>query len=249
MELAAHQAEHRLEQTHWWFVARRKLLGSLLKRSSLDPAKHRVLDVGTGTGGNMRMLREIGFEDAIGVDLSVNALRFNRQKGLRHPVCSDILMLPFAESTFDVVLTTDILEHIEDDAQAINSITRVLKPGGIVIATVPAFSFLWGSQDNISHHVRRYSRNEFLALTNTPTLRRETFFFFNFILFFPILFLRLVIKGLGKDQLRENTINTGILNALLTKLFELDIAIAQRVPIPFGVSMLTVLRKVKTLEC
>lgn len=249
MEPAAHEAEHRLEQTHWWFVARRKLLASLLQNNGLEPATHRILDVGTGTGGNMRMLREIGFEDAIGVDLSVNALGFNRQKGLRHPVCSDIQVLPFTDNTFDAVLATDILEHIEDDARALQSITRVLKPGGVLIATVPAFGFLWGSQDNISHHVRRYSRDEFLSLTTTTTLHRETFFFFNFILFFPVLLVRSILKSLGKDQVKENNINTGTLNVFLTKLFELDIAIARRIPIPFGVSMLTVLRKVKAPEC
>src|SRR5437879_5132075 len=115
MEQAVYAVEANIEERHWWFAGRRRLFASELRGAGISANAH-VLDIGTGTGTNLRMLRDLGFQHVVGLDNSEDAIRFCREKGLGSVVYGDICAIPFPDGNFDFILATDVIEHIEDDA-------------------------------------------------------------------------------------------------------------------------------------
>ncbi len=149
----------RLEDQYWWFVGRRFIVRNLIQRfwkPKTNPAL--ILDLGCGTGGSFSLLRNWG--TVIGLDASPIALKFARKRGMKYLVLGDAQCLPFDENRFDLVAVLDVLEHLEEDCQALKEIWRVLKPNGAVVFTVPAFMSLWSVHDIALGHKRRYLFNE-----------------------------------------------------------------------------------------
>ena len=241
MERTAYAVEAQVEADHWWFVGRRRLMSRLLGRLGISPVG-RVLDIGTGTGSNLRMLQELGFADVTGLDNSEEARRFCHEKGLGPVERGDACALPFPAASFNLVLATDIIEHVGDDVGALREIRRVLKADGKGVITVPALTSLWGLQDDVSHHKRRYRKAELLATIAEAGLRAEETFYFNYLLFAPIWVGRKLIRLFDVSIESENQLNTPILNRLLTGIFTFDVLTAPLVSPPFGVSILTVVR-------
>lgn len=239
MDLATYAIEAEVESTHWWFVGRRVLFANEIGRLklSLDVA---VLDIGTSTGTNLRMLRELGFTNVFGLDASDEAIRFCASKGLGIVRKGDVCQLPFAAGTFDLVLATDVIEHVEDHAQAIAEIERILKPGGAMLVTVPAFQSLWGLQDDVAQHKRRYRRGELVRLIARKGLRIERNYYFNYILFAPIWLARQIIRISNIKIKSENEVNNPLINRVLFTIFSVDIATASLLRMPFGVSALVI---------
>ena len=151
-----------LFRSHWWFVGRRKIIESFIERVCLAlkskvpvrEAPH-ILDVGCGTGANLEMLAQFG--NAEGVDVSAEALEFCRARGLRQVKQGAAEALPYGDHSFDLVTGLDVVEHLDDDVAGLKEMRRVLRDGGRAVLFVPAFMFLWGVQDDISHHRRRYT--------------------------------------------------------------------------------------------
>jgi SAM-dependent methyltransferase len=235
------EVESAVEQTHWWFVVRRRLIRRLIEDMGLGPDAY-VLDVGTSTGTNLRLLSELGVKRVIGLDSSHDAIHWCREKGLGEVRYGDVCAMPFDDCTFDLVLATDIIEHVDDDGKALAEIRRVLKPGGATIISVPTFPSLWGLQDEVARHKRRYRRGELLAKLHESGYRCEQGFYFNFLLFVPIWAARQLIRVSRVRLDSENQINTPLLNAVLEKIFALDIRLARRWHPPFGVSYIAIAR-------
>ena len=144
----------RLEDEHWWFVGKRLLVASLLE-PVLRRGGLRVLDVGCGTGG---VLAHLGRQArTVGVDRSPLALAHCRTRGITHVVCGSGDRLPFGRESFDVILLLDVLEHCADETSVLTALRRVLRPGGTLLVSVPAFQFLWTRHDESVQHVRRYT--------------------------------------------------------------------------------------------
>src|SRR3972149_6403747 len=126
-----------IEQRHWWFQARREIVRSLIRRYSDDATERlRVCDLGCGTGGNLAALADA--HDVVGVEHSPQALEYARRRlgdRVRPGSLPDGIDLP--ADSFDVVLLTDVLEHVEDDIRSAQTALRLLRPGGLVVATVP----------------------------------------------------------------------------------------------------------------
>lgn len=242
LETSAMAVEARVEADHWWFRGRRRLVGRILRDLGVPPGA-RVLDVGSGTGTNLRLLSELGFSRVVGLDRSEASPRFCRDKRLGEVERGDLCALPFAEGSFDLVLATDVLEHVDAEDRALAEIRRVLCPGGLLLATVPAFRALWGLQDEVSHHRRRYRRGELLARIGACGLEAERCFHFNVLLFAPIWLARQLLRLLRVRVASENEINAPWLNAVLTRLFAFDVDWASRLRPPFGVSLLAVARR------
>ena len=242
MDIAAYTVEAESEETHWWFVGRRKLFGDELKRAGVSPDA-RVLDVGTGTGSNLRMLRDLGFTRVTGLDASDEAIRFCASKGFGFVRRGDICAMPFAEESFDLILATDVIEHVDDDGQAVAEIARVLAPNGRVLLTVPAFQSLWGLQDRQAFHKRRYRLRPLVQLLRSRGMRVERSFYFNYLLFIPIWLARRAIDLFGLKLDSENEISTPLLNRLLSLVFALDVSTARFLRVPFGVSIFTMTKK------
>jgi SAM-dependent methyltransferase len=242
MDCPAYEIEAQVEACHWWFVGRRKLFATEIERAGLK-CDAVVLDVGTSTGTNLRMLRDLGFTNVQGLDASEQAIRFCVGKGFGNTWQGDVCKMPFASDVFDLVLATDIIEHVEDHLQAMAEIERVLKPGGSVLITVPTFRCLWGLQDDIARHKRRYRKQEVLMLAGATGMQIERQYYFNYLLFLPIWVARRLIRILGVGVKSENELNSPRVNRILSLIFAIDTATAPILHMPFGVSALVVARK------
>jgi SAM-dependent methyltransferase len=202
----AYEAEAEHEARHWWFQGRRRLLARLLDRLALPPGA-RVLDVGCGTGANGPVLAAGRF--AVGADASPIPLGLGRSAYAAR-LRADGSALPFADRRFDLVCALDVLEHLDDDAGAVRELRRVLRPDGVLIVFVPALRLLWGRQDEVSHHRRRYSRRDLRVLIAGAGLRIDRLTFFNTLLFPPILAARLAMRLAPPRALRsENDLGGG----------------------------------------
>ena len=245
MDIATYAVEAAVEQEHWWFVGRRTLFAREIRRLAMDETSV-VLDVGSSTGTNLRLLRDQGFTRVTGLDFSEESVRWCSEKGLPPVKRGDVCALPFDDNSFDLVLATDIIEHVEDDAQALREIHRVLKPGAAAIITVPAFKSLWGLQDEVSHHYRRYTMGPLVERVGAAGLSAERRFYFNFLLFGPIWLARQVIGWLNIKLKSENEVNSPLMNRVFGAVFHTDIALAPILRMPFGVSAFVLARKAKS---
>lgn len=142
------------EDRHWWFVGKRLLVASLLG-DRLERPNQRILDVGCGTGGVLASLAARAH--TVGVDRSVQALRHSRGRGVAAVACADMDRLPFGPARFDLVLMLDVLEHFDDDVAVLNGVRPLLRPGGAILVSVPAFQALFSAHDEVLQHRRRYS--------------------------------------------------------------------------------------------
>lgn len=242
MDQAAFAAEARIEATHWWFVERRRLFASLLGKCRI-PVQARVADIGTGTGANLRLLRDLGFKNVIGIDPSADAARWCAEKGLGEVRMGNVKSLGLPNESLDLVVATDVIEHVDEDQTAVAEIYRVLRPGGIVLFTVPAFPSLWGLQDVVSHHYRRYRMRPFLKLLGEANFLVITRFHFNYVLFLPIFLARQVLRIFKIELNSENEVNNPFLNSLLGLIFRFDVTTAPYLHPPFGVSILALAQR------
>jgi SAM-dependent methyltransferase len=242
MDQATYEVESKVEQTHWWFVGRRKLFQGIIAELEL-PSGATILDIGTSTGTNLRLLRDMGFTNVQGLDLHEDAIHWCAEKGLGVVRKGDVCNIPFPDGSIDLVLATDIIEHVDDDELALREIRRVLTRNGRALVTVPAFESLWGLQDDVSQHKRRYRKAELKAKLERSELNALECFYFNYILFGPIWFARQLLKIFRIRLKSENQINLGFMNKILGAIFLFDIATSRVVSPCFGVSILALLNK------
>jgi SAM-dependent methyltransferase len=242
MDIATYALEAEAEATHWWFVGRRRLFAREIDKTGL-PRTSRVLDVGTSTGANLRLLRDLGFHAVDGLDFSQEAIRYCREKGLGIVRHGDVCGMPFADESFDLLLATDIIEHVDDDLKALREIARVLRPGGKALIVVPAFPILWGLQDRVAQHKRRYRMGELADRVARAGFAIEVSYYFNFLLFVPIWLGRRLVDIIRPRIQNESQINSPLLNRVLSAIFTVDIAVSPVLRPPFGVSILIVAEK------
>lgn len=158
MEHREYESLANREEFYFWHVGRRELLSALLKRYLPRPSGNRIADIGCGTGGDMLFLRPFG--KVSGIDSSSEALRLSASKGFTELFQGSAEHLPLPDHAYDLVVTLDVLEHVDDDGAAISEVFRTLVPGGLILVTVPAFQWLWSQHDRALHHRRRYLKSE-----------------------------------------------------------------------------------------
>jgi SAM-dependent methyltransferase len=234
--------EAALERDHWWFRGRRRILARLLAALKL-PERARVLDVGCGTGANGPVLAATGW--SVGVDASPLPLGLGRTAERTHAarLRADAGRLPFAAASFDLVCALDVLEHLDDDAAAAAELRRVLRPGGALVIFVPALRILWGLQDEVSHHRRRYDRARLRAIVTGAGLALERLTFFNTLLFPPILAARLAMRLWRPADLRsENGVGGRLASRVAELIFAAEAPLLSRLDLPVGVSLACVAR-------
>lgn len=252
-----------VEGSHWWFVGRRAILESFLRRIAFklrnrsdgltstgdrteqigqgDPHTDiRILDVGCGTGANLEMLSQFG--QAEGVDVSVDALAFCAQKGLKAQK-GFAESLPFAAESFDLTTALDVVEHLDDDIAGLKEMFRVTKRGGYALIFVPAFMWLWGVQDDISHHRIRYTKRQIVERLEMAGYQIERATYANLTFFAPILAGRTLMKITGIKPESENNVNVTALNGVFGKIFSSERLWLKNFNFPFGVSIVIVARK------
>lgn len=242
MEISAYESEAEVERSHWWYVGRRALFGRMIADLGIS-RESRVLDIGSSTGTNLQMLADLGFANVKGLDPNETAKAFCAQKGLTNVVKGDAQDLPFEDNSMDLILATDVMEHVDHDDAAMDEAFRVLRPGGYILLTVPAFPGLWGIQDEISQHKRRYMKKNFRSLVRGSGFEICKDFYFNYLLFVPIFLARKFLIKFRPEIRAEFDINSKLINGILGAIFSLDISTAATVRPPFGVSYLVLARR------
>ena len=172
MEQQAYREQFETEDAHWWFEGRRAVIWALLDRAGLAASAGglRILDAGCGTGRNLIEFGPLG--DARGIDSSPEAIEFCRRRGVLGATEGRLESLPFDDGSFDLILATDVLEHIEDDQSVMRELRRVAAPGACLLATVPAYRWLWSQHDDAHHHFRRYTlRDQQYVVQQAPQIR------------------------------------------------------------------------------
>jgi SAM-dependent methyltransferase len=238
---SSYDVEEKIERHHWWFIVRRNLLRTFL--SSLDlPPKSLTIDIGCGVGSNLKVLESFGY-NVIGIDQSLYALGFASKKVRISLLNADSSKLPIHPNSVGLIIAMDVLEHLKNDTIGIEEFFMALKEGGILILTVPAFPFLWGTQDVFTGHKRRYSLEEIQNKLREKGFELLRASYFNFFLFFPILLARRLIHLLGLKVESENEINSPITNFFLKRIFSLETHLLQHFSFPFGVSIFCIAKK------
>lgn len=245
MDRTAYQIEAQLERHHWWFRGRRRILdGFLAGLAPPLPPGARVLDVGCGTGANGPVLAaRAAF--TVGLDASAVPLGLGERGDARSArLRGDATALPFPDASFDLVVALDVLEHLDDDAAGAREVRRVLRPGAAALFFVPALGLLWGLQDDVSHHRRRYGKAQLRAVVAAAGLRIQRLTFFNSFLFPPILAARLFLRLRPSPALAsENQIGGPLTNAVLGAVFGAEAPLLGRIDLPIGVSLACLARR------
>ena len=233
-----------VETDHWWFRGRQMLIQWLLSVYLKHIDNPKILDVGSGSGYLAGVLQKKGY-DVYGIDTSEEAIHFGTEKGIKNLSVSRSDIIDRPDGSFDCVLSLDTIEHIKDDSTIIQEIERVLKPGGYAILTVPAYQWMWGVQDEVAHHYRRYSMKSFTKLIGDNShlkVVRKTYF--NTFLFPVVVVVRLASRWFHvKGRESDFDIHSGIINNLLLFVFKVELWLLRLWSYPFGVSILLVLRK------
>lgn len=229
-----------IEDGHWWFAARRIIIGSLLRSLGL-PSQAEILEVGCGTGGNFRMLTNFGSVTAVEHDEA--AAQMARERDIA-PVLSGKLPyeIPGFSWQFDLIALFDVIEHVKEDGDSLQTLSAILKPGGRIILTVPAFPFLWSRHDEDNHHFRRYRRRYLEELTCQCGLTLDYVTYFNFWLFSPVAAIRLIRKVLPyRESWGDMRQPHEKVNRILQSIFASERHIVGRGSFPFGISLIAVI--------
>jgi SAM-dependent methyltransferase len=241
MEVQTYQVEHQVEANHWWFYGRRFLFKSHIDALQL-PKTVTILDVGCSSGTNLRMLKEMNFQYVTGLDMSTIAKKYCEEKGLGPVIIADVQEMIYKPNYFDLILFTDVLEHLRKERDALANIHAMLKPGGYLLMTVPCFMSLWGPQDILAHHCRRYHKKEVVKQLKEIGFQICSSYYFNFLLFLPILLVRKFLIA-RKMILYEGQINNRTINFILKRVFLVDCLFSKYFKPPFGVSACIIARK------
>ena len=224
---------------HWWVRGRRDIFGRMLDELVSLPEHARILDIGPGYGVNVPLFQDRGRLCVLDADGA--SLDSCRALGVGDVVLGDAERLPFADARMDLVSALDVIEHLDDDTAALRECCRVLRPSGWLLLTVPARSILWGRQDVLSEHRRRYGRHQLRERLEAAGFAVRRLTFFNTLLFPPILLVRLLMRPLLLRKVQNGRSDFGFplpfgLNGLLHRMFAAEASWLVRRNLPVGVS-------------
>ncbi|MBL9051707.1 MAG: class I SAM-dependent methyltransferase, partial [Tabrizicola sp.] len=235
MDRTIYDSINELEANHWWFVARRRIIASLIKRFLPGNPDPELMEAGCGSGGNLPMLAQFGRLDAFEYDATARE-HASKKSGLDVQPGALPHEIPFAPKNYDLIGLFDVLEHIESDAEALTALAGRLKDGGRLLVTVPAYQFLWSQHDVRNHHFRRYSRSTLEAVVQKAGLKLVYISYFNTFLFPLAAAARLVKNMVGSDA-PDDKMPGRLVNALFTRIFAAESFLLGRIRLPFGLSL------------
>ena len=246
MDREQYRRHYELEEKHWWFAGRRRILFDILNRLNLSPGASRILDAGCGTGFNLQAFLSLG--TAVGCDLSQDAVEFCRKRNLSGLVRAGVESLPFREESFDLVTLLDVLYHrrIGSDVRALKEACRVLKKGGFLLITDSAFNILRSGHDIAFHARERYTLRILKNRTKTAGFLPLRGSYFNFFLFPLVASARIagkITRRRGAPPASSLKAVPPRINAVLTFLLGAEAWILKRFRLPWGSSVVLLCRK------
>jgi SAM-dependent methyltransferase len=242
MELEYELQTHRAEDRHWWYQGRRRVLERAIAHLGL-PAHARILDAGCGSGRNMVELAYHG--TVTGIELSNTSVELARERDVGEVLAGSVMDMPFDDASFDLTVSLDVIEHLEDDVGALRELRRVTKAGGALLVTVPAYQWLWSGHDEINHHHRRYNRRTLLAAAQSAGWHVERSAHFNSLLLPAAILLRALERF--KPSTTKSSLDLWVppapFNWALRQPLNLEAwVIGREGSIPAGLSLLAIFR-------
>lgn len=244
MQEIVYHTNYELEGIYWWFVARNTIVLSVIENRAKVPHGASILDAGCGTGGFASHLSQL--YKPVCLDTSATALEYCKKRGLTDLHNMTLDKFDPADKNIAAVTLLDVIEHIEDDSAAVKQAFDILPKGGKLIASVPAYMFLWSKHDEIHMHYRRYTKTQFTDLLINAGFEIEYSTYFNTFLFFPAVLKRFIDKITGADKKQTAPVEhvSPLMNKLFTKIFRYEAKLLSKISLPFGLSILTVAKKV-----
>lgn len=238
-----------MEKFYWWHVGRNRIINDQLKKITKGKLRLKILNIGCGTGGTIPLLQQFG--KVVNVDNSPQVTKYLKQNGIKDVVLVDGLKLPFNNNDFDIVVSFDVLEHIKEEDAALKEWQRVLKPGGSLFITVPAYQWLWSEHDVGLHHFRRYTKKRLHhRVTENGFVPKKVSYAISFSL--PLIvsfrFLKKLATSLKRTKAnakKQSEISSYIkvpefVNHLFSRILFLESRALKHINFPFGTSVLAV---------
>ena len=252
MEAGAYAEFRDMEDHHWWFIGRKRIFGHLLQglvAKNADGSKARILDIGCGMGGMLGSLAELG--EVYGVDVDHDGLVNCRERGYLRVFRGMGQSLPFPDASLDLVCAFDTIEHIPEEMDVLAECRRILKPGGRLFISVPAYQWLYTHQDRLVHHQRRYRGSSLAGKLQRTGFRVRKLSYINFLLFPAILPAVLLIKfkqALRPPSMTDYASNVSIglpkwANTLLAGIFAFERHLLRGNSVPIGHSLIAIAQK------
>lgn len=217
---------HMIEQNNWWFVSRRNFIMKLVKGIVNKDSK--ILEVGCSTGKLLELLKKKGYKDVIGIDISKEAVK----KSKCNVLLMDATKTKFKDNQFDLIIASDVLEHMKDDLCTLYEWNRILKRNGYIIVFTPAFNFLWSKHDEMNHHYRRYTKYSLRNALLGSGYDIHRLSYWNTFLFLPVLLFRL-------SKSRKLTVNRYI-DRLFCSIMNVESFLLGFMNLPIGVSVFAI---------
>ncbi len=242
MESNVYEQFAELEENHFWFRGRRRIFFDLMRHQLADTNDLQILEIGCGAGGMLGPLSEFG--TVTGLDIAHDYMEFCKSRGFDRVITGSGYALPFADNSFDMIALFDTIEHIPDDQKVLEEVSRVLKPGGRVFISVPAYQLLYSQNDRVAHHERRYTKTQLETLLKKVNLKPTKMTYFNTFLFPLILPAVLVLKlkekliGLPSGQTNLSHSFSKPVNELFTWFMSSERHLLRHMEFPFGHSLI-----------
>lgn len=247
MERVLYKAHIDYSEKHWWFMGRRTIVKNLLARYlHTQNENFKIADVGSGAGSMISILNNFGEVTAIEPDVELAKYLQNRYDSK-----IEVINLNFEDfrpvQPYNLITFFDVLEHLENDDQILKKINSLLNNKGFFVCTVPAYNFLWGSNDEIAHHKRRYTKQDLTKKLEAAGFKIIRVSYFNFF-FFPIItIIRLLDRFLPQQKI-DFQIGGSFLNKILYKIFASESFLLNYVNLPFGISLFCLAQKIPNLD-
>jgi SAM-dependent methyltransferase len=245
MEYETFNLIDQIQDEHWWFVGRKKIIKQLIEKFR-NKKNMAIADVGSGFGVHIDILKEFG--DITALEMNDDALdkikirwSSDNVKGIKWQSPDPLV------DRFDLMLLADVLEHIPNDVEAAQWMWNHLNPGGQVLITVPAHQMLWSEMDDVCHHYRRYSKTQLQKLF-AGRFNIKYLSYYNTTLF-PVKLLFVIITRMLRTILPKrpkqsyNEVPPAFINRLFTKILCAEAEIMKKMSLPYGCSLVILAEK------